>query len=68
MEGVRPGKQIAAGGTAPLCGGEVAGVEAGTSQGSSGVAGDGQRGRGCHGEFNGGERATNPRAERGGRR
>jgi hypothetical protein len=27
-EGVRPGKQTAAGGAAPLCGGEVAGVEA----------------------------------------
>jgi hypothetical protein len=30
-EGIRPGKQTTAGGTAPLCGGEVAGVEAGTS-------------------------------------
>jgi hypothetical protein len=30
-EGIRPGKQTAAGGAAPLCGGEVAGVEAGVS-------------------------------------
>jgi hypothetical protein len=30
-EGMRPGKQTAAGGAAPLCGGEVAGVEAGAS-------------------------------------
>jgi hypothetical protein len=29
--GVRPGKQTAAGGAAPLRGGEVAGVEAGVS-------------------------------------
>jgi hypothetical protein len=31
MEGIRPGKQTAAGGTAPLRGSEVAGVEAGAS-------------------------------------
>jgi hypothetical protein len=30
-EGIRPGKQTAAGGAAPLHGGEVAGVEACTS-------------------------------------
>jgi hypothetical protein len=30
-EGIRPGKQMAAGGAAPLRDGEVAGVEAGTS-------------------------------------
>jgi hypothetical protein len=30
-EGIRPGKQMAAGGVAPLRGGEVAGVEAGMS-------------------------------------
>jgi hypothetical protein len=30
-EGIRPGKQTAAGGTAPLRGGEVASVEAGAS-------------------------------------
>jgi hypothetical protein len=30
-EGIRPEKQTAAGGAAPLCGGEVAGVEAGAS-------------------------------------
>jgi hypothetical protein len=28
-EGIRPGKQTDAGGATPLCGGEVAGVEAG---------------------------------------
>jgi hypothetical protein len=31
VEGIRPGKQTAAGGAAPLCGGEVTGVEAGAS-------------------------------------
>jgi hypothetical protein len=31
MEGIRPGKQTAAGGTAPLRGGEVARVEVGIS-------------------------------------
>jgi hypothetical protein len=31
MEGIRPGEQTAAGGAAPLRGGEVAGVEAGAS-------------------------------------
>jgi hypothetical protein len=30
-EGIRPGKQTAAGGAAPLRGGEVVGVEAGAS-------------------------------------
>ena len=30
-EGIRQGKQTAAGGAAPLCGGEVTGVEAGAS-------------------------------------
>jgi hypothetical protein len=30
-EGIRPGKQTAVGGTAPLRGGEVTGVEAGAS-------------------------------------
>jgi hypothetical protein len=30
-EGVRPGKKTAAGGATPLSGGEVTGVEAGTS-------------------------------------
>jgi hypothetical protein len=30
-EGIKPGKQMAAGGAAPLCGGEVVGVEAGAS-------------------------------------
>jgi hypothetical protein len=55
---------MAAGGVAPLHDGEVAGVEAGAGYGGSGVTGVGQRGRGCHGELNGGERAMNPRAER----
>jgi hypothetical protein len=64
-EGIRPGKQTAASGAAPLRGGEVAGVEVGTSYGGSGIAGVGQRGRGCHGELDGGEEAMNPRAERG---
>jgi hypothetical protein len=68
MGGVRPWKQTTAGGVAPLRGSEVAGVEAGASYGGSGVAGVGQRGRGRHGELNGGEEATNPRAERGERR
>jgi hypothetical protein len=36
--------------------------------GGSGVAGIGQRGRERHIELNGGEKATNPRAERGERR
>jgi hypothetical protein len=67
-EGIRLGKQTAAGGAAPLHGGEVTGVEAGVGYGGSGVAGVGQRGRGCHGELNGGEEATNSRAERGERR
>jgi hypothetical protein len=31
MEGIRPGKQTATGGTVPLRGGEVAGVGAGAS-------------------------------------
>jgi hypothetical protein len=31
MEGIRPGKQPAAGGAAPIRGGEVVGVEAGAS-------------------------------------
>jgi hypothetical protein len=67
-EGIRPGKHTAAGGAAPLRGGEVAGVEVGVGYGGSGVAEVGQRGRGRHGELNGGEEATNPRAERGERR
>jgi hypothetical protein len=37
-EGIRPGKQTAAGGAAPLRGGEVAGVEAGAGYGGSRVA------------------------------
>jgi hypothetical protein len=45
------GKQTAAGGAGPLHGGEAAGVE--------------QRGRGHHGELNGGEEAMNPRTEKG---
>jgi hypothetical protein len=65
MEGIRPGKQTAAGGTGPLCGGEVTGVEAGADYGGSGVARVGQRGRGCHGELNGEEEATNPQADSG---
>jgi hypothetical protein len=65
MEGIRPGKQTAAGGAAPLRGGEVAGVEAGAGYGGSGVTGVGQRGRGCHSELDGGERAMNPWSERG---
>jgi hypothetical protein len=56
---------MAAGGAAPLRGGEVAGAEAGPGPGGSGVTRIGQRGRGCYGELNGGEKATNPRAERG---
>ena len=48
------GKQTAAGGAGPLYGDEATGVE--------------QRGRGHHGELNGGEEAMNPRAERGERR
>jgi hypothetical protein len=64
MEGIRPGKQTAAGGAAPLRGGEVAGVEAGAGYGGSGVARVGQRGRGRHGELSGGEEAMNPQAER----
>jgi hypothetical protein len=68
MEGIRPGEQTAAGGAAPLRGGEVAGVEAGASWVGSEVTGVGQRGRGRHDELNGGEEATNPRAERGERR
>jgi hypothetical protein len=67
-EGIRPGKQTAAGGAAPLRGGEVAGVEAGTSYGGSRVTGVGQRGRGHRGKLNGGEGAMNPRAEKGERR
>jgi hypothetical protein len=59
---------MVAGGAAPLCGGEVAEVEAGMGYGGSGVAGVGQRGRGRHGELDGGERAINPWAERGERR
>jgi hypothetical protein len=35
------------------------------AKGGSEVAGIGQRGRECHGELSGGEKATNPRAERG---
>jgi hypothetical protein len=42
------GKQTAAGGAAPLHGGEVAGVEAGAGYDGSGVAVVGQRGRGRH--------------------
>jgi hypothetical protein len=38
------------------------------SYGGSGVTGVGQRGRGRHGELNGGEGAMNPRAEKGERR
>jgi hypothetical protein len=65
-EGIRPGgRQTTAGGAAPLRSGEVAGVEAGMSYGGSGIAGVGQRGRGCHGKLDGGERAMNPRVERG---
>jgi hypothetical protein len=37
-EGIRLGKQTAAGGAAPLRGGEVAGVEAGMSYGGFGIA------------------------------
>jgi hypothetical protein len=59
---------MAAGGAAPLRDGEVAGVEARAGYGGSGVAGVGQRGRGCHGELDGEERAMNPRVERGERR
>jgi hypothetical protein len=59
---------MATGGVAPLRGSEVAGVEAGAGKGGSRVTGVGQRGRGRHGELNGGEEATNPRAERGERR
>jgi hypothetical protein len=62
---IRSGKPTAAGGAAPLHGGEVARVEAGAGYGGSWVAGDGQRGRGCHNELDGGERAMNPWAERG---
>jgi hypothetical protein len=40
-EGIRPGKQTAAGGAAPLRGGEVTEVEAGAGYGGSGVAGVG---------------------------
>jgi hypothetical protein len=68
MEGIIHGKQTAAGGAAPLRGGEVAGVEAGAGYGGSGVAGVGQRGRGRHDELDDGKRAMNPRAERGERR
>ena len=46
-------------------GGEVTGVEAGMSYVGFGVDGVGQTGRGRHDELNGGEEATNPRAERG---
>jgi hypothetical protein len=67
-EGIRPRKQIAAGGAAPLHDGEVAGVKVGAGYGGSGVAGVGQRGRGCHDELDGGEEAMNPRTERGERR
>jgi hypothetical protein len=56
---------MAAGGAAPLRGSEVAGVEAGAGYGGFGVARFGQRGRGCHGKLDGGEKAMNPRAERG---
>jgi hypothetical protein len=59
---------MAAGGAAPLCGDEVTGVEAGAGFGGSRVVGVGQRGRGCHGELDGGEWAMNPRAKRGERR
>jgi hypothetical protein len=45
---------MAAGGVARLRGGEVVGV--------------GQRGRGRHGELDGGEEVMNPRAKRGERR
>jgi hypothetical protein len=62
------GKRMAAGGVAPLHGGEVAVVEAGAGYGGSRVAGVGQRGRGCHSELDGGEMAMNPQAERGERR
>jgi hypothetical protein len=55
---------MAAGGAAPLRGGEVTRVEVGAGYGGSGVAGVGQRGRGRHDELNGGEEAMNPRAER----
>uniref|UniRef100_A0A804MJP4 Uncharacterized protein n=1 Tax=Zea mays TaxID=4577 RepID=A0A804MJP4_MAIZE len=56
---------MVAGGAAPLRVDEVVGVEVGVGYGGSGVAGVGQRGRGCHGELNGGEEAMNPRAENG---
>jgi hypothetical protein len=56
---------MATGGAAPLHDGEVTGVEAGAGYGSSGIARVGQRGRGCHDELDGGERAMNPWAERG---
>jgi hypothetical protein len=46
-------KLMATGGAAPLHGGEVTGVGAGAGYGGSGVAGVGQRGRGCHGELDG---------------
>ena len=59
---------MAAGGAAPLYGGEIAGLEAGVCYGGSGVTGIGQRGREHHDELNGGEEAMNPRAERGERR
>jgi hypothetical protein len=59
---------MAASGASPLCGGEVAGVEAGAGYGGSRVTGVGQRGRGRHSELDGGERAMNPRAESGERR
>jgi hypothetical protein len=59
---------MGAGGAAPLYGGEIAGLEAGVCYGGSGVTGIGQRGREHHDELNGGEKATNPRAERGERR
>jgi hypothetical protein len=64
-ERIRPGKQTARGGAAPLCGGEVTGVGAGAGYGGSRVAGVGQRGRGCHDELDGREEAMNPQAERG---
>jgi hypothetical protein len=53
------------GGTAPLCGGEVAEVGAGACYGGSGVTRIRQRGRECYDELSGGEKAMNPRTERG---
>jgi hypothetical protein len=59
---------MAAGGAAPFCGGEVAGVGASACYGSSRVAGVGQRGGRRLGELDGGVVAARPRSERGERR